>query len=251
VIRRKSRQEIDAIRAACAIVGEVQQRLRASIRPGVTTRELDQLAEQLIRARGATPAFKGYRGYPASICTSINAQIVHGIPDGTALAGGDLVSVDVGVLLHGFHGDGAFTQALEPVTPAVAHLIAATSRCLELAIEQARADRCLSDISHAVEQHAVGAGLSVVRQFGGHGIGRRLHEEPHINNYGPPGQGPRLQPGFVLAIEPILSLGSPELCTAADGWTTTTADGSPAAHFEHTVVVTEGAPEILTQSAAA
>jgi methionyl aminopeptidase len=251
VLRRKTRGEIDAIRAACAIVCRTQQHLRAHIRPGVTTGELDRLAEQLIRASGAVPAFKGYNGYPSTICASINAQIVHGIPDGTALASGDLISIDVGVRLNGYHGDGAFTVALAPVEPRVQHLIDATSRCLDLAIEQARPGRFLSDISHAVESHAVGAGLSVVRQFGGHGIGRQLHEAPHINNYGPPGQGPRLEPGLVLAIEPILSLGSSQPHTGDDGWTTTTADGSPAAHFEHTVVVTVGDPEILTLSATA
>ncbi len=249
MIRPKSAPEIRAMRAAGAIVHEVQQRLTASIRPGVTTGELDELAERLIRARGAIPAFKGYRGYPATICASVNAEVVHGVPGRRALAAGDLVSIDVGAVLEGYHADGAFTVALPPVAPRVAHLIDTTRRCLSLAIEQARPGRHLSDISHAIEAHALAAGVSVVRQFGGHGIGRQLHEPPHIDNYGPPGRGPRLRQGVVLAIEPILCLGSGELSTGADQWTTRTADGQPAAHFEHTVAVTAGEPEVLTSLA--
>ena len=248
MIHRRNAEEIASIRAACAIVHEVQIRLREELRPGITTLALDQLAEEVIRDYGAVPAFKGYQGFPASICASINAQIVHGIPDDTALATGDAISVDIGVVKDGFYGDAAFTAPVGPIDAQTQKLLDATSTCLELAIEKAQAGNRLSDISHAVEAHALACGMSVVRQFGGHGIGRALHEEPHINNYGPPDRGPRLRPGFVLAIEPILSLGGPEMHTSDDGWTTTTADGLPAAHFEHTIAVTDGPAEILTLS---
>jgi methionyl aminopeptidase len=248
LIHRKNAAEIDHIRAACAIVHEAQKELRQRIAPGVTTQQLDRIAEQLIRDHGGTPAFKGYQGFPATICASINAQIVHGIPDDTELTDGDIISVDVGVLLNGFYGDGAFTAGVGQIATEVQGLMDITRTCLDLAIEQARANNRLSDISHAVQSHAERAGMAVVRQFGGHGIGRSLHEDPHINNYGHPGRGPRLRPGFVLAIEPILSLGSPEMHTSDDGWTTTTADGLAAAHFEHTIAITEGDADILTLS---
>jgi methionyl aminopeptidase len=246
VIHRRSPDEIAKIRDACAIVHEVQIQLRQELRPGITTLALDQVAEEVIRSYGAVPAFKGYHGFPATICASVNAQIVHGIPDATKLATGDVISVDVGVVQDGFYGDAAFTAPIGPIDSRTQELLDATSTCLDLAVEQARAGNRLSDISHAVEAHATACGMSVVRQFGGHGIGTALHEEPHINNFGPPGRGPRLRPGYVLAIEPILSLGDPEMDTSDDGWTTTTADGLPAAHFEHTVAVTEGPADILT-----
>ncbi len=248
MIRSKTAEEISRIRAACAIVHRVQQELKPLLVPGSTTRSLDSVAESVIRGHQATPAFKGYRGFPATICASVNAQIVHGVPDDRKLQAGDIVSIDVGVRLNGYYGDGAFTAAVGPVSAEAQRLIDVTRSCLDLAIQQARPGNRLSDISHTVETQATAARLSVVRQFGGHGIGRELHEPPHINNYGPPGRGPRLQAGFVLAIEPILSLGRPEMRTGTDGWTTTTADGLPAAHFEHTIAITHGTAEILTLS---
>lgn len=248
MIRSKTAEEIACIRAACAIVHQVQKELKPRIVPGITTLALDELAETVIRDHHAIPAFKGYHGFPATICASSNARIVHGIPDGTVLEEGDIISIDVGVLLDGFYGDGAFTAGVAVVSADAQRLMDATRTCLDRAIQQARPGNRLSDISHAVESHATAAGMSVVREFGGHGIGRALHEDPHINNYGPPGHGPRLREGFVLAIEPILSLGSPEMHTSDDGWTTTTLDGLPAAHFEHTVAITAGAAEILTLS---
>ncbi|NKB67064.1 MAG: type I methionyl aminopeptidase [Candidatus Latescibacteria bacterium] len=246
MIARRTPEEIERIRASCQIVYQVQQALEEAVAPGVTTLELDRMAEELIRDEGAVPAFKGYHGFPASICASVNTEIVHGFPRSQPLQEGDIVTIDVGVLLEGYYGDGAFTLGLEPLSSQCSHLLRETSRCLELGIAQARPRGRLSDISHAVQTHAEANGLTVIRDFSGHGIGRALHEEPNVLNYGPPGKGPRLQPGFVLAIEPILGLGSDGVDTAADGWTTTTQDGSLAAHFEHTVAITEHGPEILT-----
>lgn len=246
MISRRSPAEIERIRASCQIVFLVQQALKERIAPGVTPHQLDALAEEIIRDHQARPAFKGYNGFPATICASVNDQIVHGIPDGTSLREGDIISVDVGVQLNGYYGDAAFTVGLGPIDPPTRHLIGTTRTCLELAIDQARAGNRLSDISHAIQTHAEAEGMSIVRQFGGHGIGRALHEDPHINNYGPPNKGPRLRSGFVLAIEPILSLGDPELLVGDDGWTTRTRDGQPAAHSEHTVAITENGPRVLT-----
>lgn len=243
--------EIESIRAACAVVHSVRIALEAAIAPGVSTLELDRLAEQTIRAAGGEPAFKGYRGFPASICASLNAEAVHGFPRPAPLRAGDLLCVDVGVLLDGWYGDGAFTVAVGPVAPAVERLLAATGAALDNGIDAARVGNRFSDISHAVESAAAAAGVSVVRQYGGHGIGRQLHGEPHIPNCGRPGRGPRIEEGFVFTIEPIFSLGAPEVRVAADGWTTVTCDGSPAAHFEHTVAVTGQGPTILTRPATA
>ena len=251
MIRKKRPEEIARIRASGQIVYQVQQLLLPRIQPGVTTRELNALAEQVIRDQGALPAFKGYHGFPATICASVNEQVVHGIPDGTVLRDGDIISIDVGVRLDGYYGDGAFTLGVGRIGDPSRRLIDATRVCLEQAIDATRVGNRLSDISHAVQAHAESQGMSVIRQFGGHGIGRALHEEPHINNYGPPGRGPRLRAGFVFAIEPILSLGGPELEIDADGWTTTTCDKSHAAHCEHTVAITEDGPQILTLPAEA
>ena len=246
MIRRKNPQEIARIRASCQIVHLVQQLLIAHLRPGVIPHELDALAEQFIREQGGLPAFKGYRGYPATICASVNEQVVHGIPNGIPLRAGDSISIDVGVRLEGYYGDGAFTMGVGQVNDQTSRLIDVTWRCLELGIDQAREGNRLSDISCAIQTHAELQGLSVVRQFGGHGIGRALHEAPHIDNYGPPGQGPCLHAGFVFAIEPILTLGDPELETSKDGWTVTIRDRRPSAHCEHTIVITPEGPEILT-----
>lgn len=246
-IYRKKPAEVERIRASCQLVFAVQQALRAAIAPGVSTLELDGLAEGIIRARGGRPAFKGYHGFPASICASVNEEVVHGFPNRRFLRQGDLLSVDVGVELEGYYGDGAFTCAVGSPSGPARHLLDTTRACLEAGIGQSRPNGHLSDISHAVQTCAEAAGgVAVVRRYGGHGIGRALHEDPHLSNYGPPGRGPRLQPGLVLAIEPILSLGAPEVEVAEDGWTTRTRDGSLAAHFEHTVAITEEGPWVLT-----
>lgn len=246
MIARRSPDEIQRIRASCQIVALVQQVLEKAIAPGITTLELDAIAEKTIRTHGAVPAFKGYHGFPASICTSINAGIVHGVPGATPLQNEDIISVDVGVLLDEYYGDGAFTMGIGPIGSELQHLIDTTRACLDIGIQQARVNSRVTDISHAIQTHAETQGLSVVREFGGHGIGRSLHEDPHVSNYGSPGKGPRLREGYVLAIEPILSIGSPELVTTADQWTTTTRDGKPSAHFEHTIAVAPEGPEILT-----
>lgn len=246
MIPRRTPAEIERIRAACAIVHEVQQALEAAVAPGVTTLALDRLAEAEIRGHGGVPAFKGYHGFPASICASVNDEAVHGFPRSTPLRVGDVLSVDVGVCCRGWYGDGAFTVVVGDAGPEVGRLLAATRAALEAGIAAARPGHRVSDISHAIESAAAVGGLAVIREYGGHGIGRDLHEDPHILNYGRPGRGSRLQVGHVLAIEPILSLGRPEVRTAADGWTALTCDGSPVAHFEHTVAVTPEGPDILT-----
>ena len=251
MIVRRTPREIELIRSSCQIVFLVQRALEEAMGPGISTFELDALAEKTIRAHGAIPAFKGYRGFPASICASINAATVHGIPDTTCLREGDIISVDVGVLLDEYYGDGAFTIGIGQIDDKLQHLLDTTRTCLDLGIQQARANNRVSDISHAVQTHAEAGKLSVIREFGGHGIGRALHEEPHILNYGPPGKGPRLRPGHVLAIEPILCSGKGKVILGADQWTTTTLDGSPAAHFEHTIAITEEGAEILTLPPAA
>lgn len=245
-IFRKNPADIERIRASCQIVFLVQQALRAAISPGITTLELDALAERTIRARGGVPAFKGYRGFPASICASVNEEVVHGFPSRRPLRPGDLLSVDVGVKLHGYYGDGAFTVGVGPVSAAAARLLAAARACLQAGIRQARPENRLSNISHAVQSCAEEAGFAVVREFGGHGIGRALHEDPHVPNYGPPGRGARLRPGLVLTVEPILSMGRPQIAVAADGWTTCTRDRAPTAHFEHTIAITADGPQVLT-----
>lgn len=243
---RKTPAEIDRIRTSCRIVFEVQQALEKAIAPGVTSRQLDEMAERIIRGHGAVPAFKGYHGFPASICASPNAEAVHGFPNDKPLAAGDLLSIDVGVLLDGYFGDGAFTIGVGVLEPPEQRLLDSTRASLGDGIAQARPGNRLTDISHAIQRRAEADGFAIVRDFGGHGIGRALHEDPHVPNYGPPGKGPRLQTGMVLAIEPILSLGSPNVEVGEDGWTTTTTDGATAAHCEHTVAITADGPEILT-----
>jgi len=246
LIHRKGDTEIERIRASSQIVFAVQQKLEALVAPGISTRELDAVAEAAIHSAGARAAFKGYHGFPASICASVNASIVHGFPDNEPLREGDIVSIDVGVELAGYYGDGAFTIAVGTISNEAAHLITTTRECLDLGIAQMRADGRLGDISHAIQSHAETAGYSIVSAYGGHGIGRELHESPHINNYGKAGKGPRLKPGHVFCIEPILSMGSPEVTHSDDGWTVTTRDLSPTAHSEHTVAITEHGTEILT-----
>ena len=250
MIPRRGAKEIELIREACRIVYFVQQQLEAALAVGVTPRQLDELAETTIRDHGAVPAFKGYQGFPASICASVNANIVHGIPDDRPLVDGDIISIDVGAILGGYYGDGAFTFGVGAVDAECRHLLDVTRNCLALGIDQCRPGNRLSDISHAIAQHATANQVAIVREFGGHGIGRKLHEDPHILNYGPANTGPELRPGYVFAIEPILSTGDGRMRVGDDGWTTTTVDGRPAAHFEHTVAVAENGPEILTLPAA-
>ena len=238
--------QVDRIRAAGTIVHSVQMALEAAVAPGVSTLDLDDLAETTIRAHGGEPAFKGYHGFPASICASINAEAVHGFPRAEPLREGDIVCVDVGVRLEGWYGDGAFTIGVGAISAEAERLLAATRAALDAGVAATRAGGRLSDISHAVESAAAAAGVHVIRDYGGHGIGRGLHEDPHIPNHGSPGRGPRLKVGHVFAIEPILSLGSPDVNVAEDGWTTVTTDNSLAAHFEHTVAITAEGPSILT-----
>ena len=216
------------------------------LRPGVTTGELDAAVEELIRSWGATPSFKGYFGYPASICVSINEQVVHGIPDGRAIKDGEIVSVDIGVYLDGYHGDGARTFAVGDIPEGARKLMRVTRECLELGIEQAQPGNRIGDISAAVQRHAEENGFGVVRQLVGHGIGQSLHEDPQVPNFGLPGQGPKIRAGMVLAIEPMINEGSFEVYTLADEWTVVTRDHKLSAHFEHTVAITDGGPVVLT-----
>jgi methionyl aminopeptidase len=243
----KSRDEIVRLRAACRVVAEVLAELGAAVAPGVTTLELDQLAEAGARRRGAEPAFKGYHGYPASLCASVNEEVVHGIPSANrVLRQGDLVGLDFGVVLDGLYGDAAITVAVGEVSEEASRLLAATRAALAAAIDQARPDRRVGDLGAAVQRCVEPRGFSVVRDFVGHGIGRRLHEPPQIPNFGIPGTGPRLRAGMALAIEPMVNAGGCEVDTLQDGWTAVTMDGRLSAHFEHTVLVTENQPEILT-----
>jgi methionyl aminopeptidase len=249
VIIRKSPAEIDQMAEAGQVVADVIALLAESMHPGVTTAELDAIAEEHIRSRGGVPTFKGYRGYPASICVSPNSMVVHGIPGEYTLAAGDVVSVDVGVTLGGFVADSAWTFAVGEITPEAEQLLHAGRAALDAGIEQARAGNRVGDISAAVQASAEGAGYAVIRSLVGHGVGRSMHEEPQIPNYGEPGRGPRLETGMTLAIEPMISVGSDEIYVHEDHWSISTSDDSLAAHFEHTVAVTDDAPRILTAPA--
>ena len=235
------------MREAGRLVGEVLSELTAMVEPGMTTADLDEAAEKRIVAAGAVPAFKGYHGYPATICASINEEVIHGIPSGRrVLNSGDVISIDVGASLGGYYGDSALTLPVGQVSEEAATLLRVTDEALYKAIERARPGGRISDIGHAVQQHVESFGFSVVREFVGHGIGQRMHEEPQIPNYGEPGRGPRLAAGMVLAIEPMVNAGKAAVKVLADGWTAVTRDGSLSAHFEHTVAVTAGEPWILT-----
>jgi methionyl aminopeptidase len=242
----RDRDEIDAIREAARLVGMTLRMLEEHVRPGVTTADLDRLAEGFIRDHGGEPAFKGYRGFPASICPSVNDEVVHAIPGGYALREGDIVGIDVGVRKGGYYGDAARTFAVGDVSEPARRLLEATEGALRAGIEQARPGRRVGDIGHAVQTYAESHGFSVVRALVGHGIGREMHEEPQVPNYGPPDRGPRLMTGQVLAIEPMLNAGRPDVVTRPDGWTVATRDGSLSAHFEHTVAIGDGGPEILS-----
>jgi methionyl aminopeptidase len=243
----RSQAEIARMQTANQLVADVLAELEAEVAPGVTTADLDRLAERLVRDAGAEPAFKGYRGYPATLCASVNEEVVHGIPSKSrALREGDIVSLDIGVKVNGFYGDAAVTVPVGRVPEDTATLLRVTNESLERAIAQVRVGGRLSDIGHAVQEWVESHGFSIVREFVGHGIGERLHEDPQIPNYGPPGRGPKLAEGMVLAIEPMVAMGRPETRVLGDGWTAVTRDGSLAAHFEHTVAVTSHGPLVLT-----
>lgn len=246
----RSAAEIERLARVNALVAEVLAELKEMVVPGVSTADLDARAEQRVRASGAEPAFKGYHGYPATICASVNEQVVHGIPSDRPLAEGDIVSIDLGARLDGFYGDSAVTVAVGRVPAEVERLLAVTRASLYEALAAVRAGGRLSDIGAAVQRHVEAEGFSVVREFVGHGIGSALHEEPQIPNYGTPGRGPRLAEGMVLAIEPMVNMGKAAVKVLADGWTAVTKDGSLSAHFEHTVVVTGEGCRILTLPAA-
>lgn len=247
----KSPQEIELMRECCWIVAEVLRILKKFIQPGITTRELDAMAEEYIRSQKGEPAFKGYGAdpgnrFPASLCTSIDDEVVHGIPGSRMLRDGEIVSIDVGVKKNGFYGDGAWTFQAGKISEEKARLMKSAEESLYKGIAQARAGNRVHDISAAVQSHVERDGFSVVRDLVGHGVGRSLHEEPAIPNYGQPGTGPFLQKGMTLAIEPMVNLGRDQVRVDRDGWTIRTADGFPSAHFEHTILVTEAEPEILT-----
>jgi methionyl aminopeptidase len=247
VIVCRSQAELERMRAAGRLVGEVLTALSGRVAPGVSTGELDAQAEAMIRAAGATPAFKGYNGYPASICASINDEVIHGIPSkARALKPGDIISIDVGAELDGYFGDSAITLPVGEVSDEAKQLLKVTEESLYRAIDVVRPGARISDIGHAVQQHVEAAGFSVVREFVGHGIGQRMHEEPQIPNYGEPGRGPRLSEGMVLAIEPMVNAGKAAVKVLSDGWTAVTRDHCLAAHFEHTVAVTADGAWILT-----
>ncbi len=243
----KSKKELEKMRAAGRLVAQVREELRRRVAPGVTTLELDAAAERMIRDAGALPTFKGYNGFPYSICASVNEQVVHGFPSDYALKEGDIFSLDCGVTLEGFVGDTATTIPVGRVAEDRLRLIRVAEQCLELAIEQCRPGKHLGDIGHAVQAHAEGHGYTIVRDYVGHGIGRRMHEDPQIPNYGKPGKGPVIRAGYVFAVEPMINMGTHYTKTLADGWTVVTVDGRPSAHVEHTIAITEEGPEVLTR----
>ena len=249
MIIRKSFDELQKMRRSGQITARAIEAVLEAVRPGVTTESLDDVAERTIRDAGAVPSFLGYRGFTKTICASVNDEIVHGIPSrDRVLAEGDLISLDFGAIWEGFHSDSAVTVFVGGQAPSeeAARLVKTTEECLNVAIEAIRPGGRLSDIGHAIESVAGTAGFGIVREYGGHGIGRALHEDPFIQNWGPAGRGPDLRPGLVVAVEPMLTLGGEETLQLADGWTVVTADGSLSAHFEHTIAVTDDGPEVLT-----
>jgi methionyl aminopeptidase len=249
----KSPEEIDRMRKAGRIVALTVERLMEAVRPGMSTADLDALAEKSIGAEGALPSFKGYRGFPATICTSVNHEVVHGIPNPKRkLIPGDVLKMDVGCIWDGYHGDSAVSVFVGgPPSEEAIKLVRVTEESLEAGIAQLQLGRRLSDVGHAVQQVAEGAGFSCVREYAGHGVGRALHEDPQVPNYGDPGRGPLIRPGLVVAIEPMVNLGTWRTRVLADRWTVVTADGKLSSHFEHTIAVTEDGPEVLTARSAA
>lgn len=243
----RDQAEIDAIREAARVVARTLEMLGQHVRPGITTAELDRLAEEYIRSQGAVPAFKGYRGFPASICPSVNEQVVHAIPGKHVLESGDIISIDVGAKKKGYFGDAARTFPVGKIDAESKRLLDVTREALAAGIAQARPGNRVGDIGHAVQSYAEAEGFSVVRTLVGHGIGREMHEEPQVPNYGPPSRGPRLLAGQVIAIEPMVNVGGPDVVTSEDGWTVVTRDGLRSAHFEHTVAIGPDGPEILSR----
>jgi methionyl aminopeptidase len=242
----KSPRELEQLKRSNAIVAEVFERLKGMIAPGITTKELDQMAEEYILLKGARPAFKGYRGFPATLCISINEEVVHGIPSQRRLKEGDIVSLDVGANFVGYFGDAAITLPVGEVDPKAERLLEVTEKALYIGIEKAKVGNRLFDISYAIQSWVESHGFSVVRDFVGHGIGRDLHEEPQIPNFGVPHQGPRLEKGMVFALEPMVNEGTSAVRVLSDGWTVVTIDGKRSAHFEHTIAITEDGAEILS-----
>ncbi len=243
----KSRKEIELMREAGRIVAQAHEFIRDAIKPGVTTKELDQIAEKHILGKGAIPAFKGYGGFPANICASINHEVVHGIPGLKKLKDGDIISIDIGAIYKGYYGDAAKTHPVGNVSQKAQELIDVTRQSFYEGIEFAKLGYRLSDISHAIQSYVEKHGFSVVRNYVGHGIGTNMHEEPQIPNYGPPGKGPRLREGMALAIEPMINIGTYDVKVLSDGWTVVTLDGEYSAHYEHTIAITDAEPEILTK----
>ncbi len=247
MINIKNKEEIEIMRHCNRIVAVTREELKGLVKPGVTTLELDQMAESLIRKQGAVPAFKGYRGFPRTLCTSINHEVVHGIPSAQRrLVEGDIIGIDMGAVWKGYYGDTAITCAVGGISDKASSLLRVTQEALYKGIEAARPEGRLHDIGAAIQAHVESAGFSIVREFVGHGIGRSLHEDPQIPNYGKSGTGPLLRVGMVIAIEPMVNMGGPEVEVLEDGWTAVTKDRSLSAHFEHTVAITENGPEILT-----
>jgi methionyl aminopeptidase len=246
VVYYKTEEEIDLIRKSSLLVGKTLAEVARIIKPGVTTLDLDKVAETVIRDHGGIPGFLGYGGFPNSLCTSVNAQVVHGIPNAIPLEEGDIVSVDCGVLMNGFYGDSAYTFPVGEVSNEVLNLLRVTQECLDLAISNAVVGKRIGDIGAAVQEHAENNGYGVVRELVGHGLGRELHEAPEVPNYGRRGNGLKLREGLVLAIEPMINLGAKGVKQKSDGWTIVTSDGLPSAHFEHDIVVRDGKAEVLS-----
>jgi len=242
----KTRREIEIMRKAGHLVAQSHELVRKNIKPGVTTKELDRLVEDFLRSHNAIPTFKGYNGFPFSICASVNEEVVHGFPSDRKLQIGDIVSVDIGATFEGYVGDSAKTFLVGDVDEEKKHLVEATKQSFYEGIKFAKASYRLSDISHAIQQYAESQGLSVVRDYVGHGVGKKMHESPQVPNFGKPGKGPRLQEGMVLAIEPMINAGVYNVKVLENGWTVVTVDGKPSAHYEHTVAITDGEPELLT-----
>lgn len=243
----KSQDEIEKIARACKIVAEVLRDLRDLVEPGITTKDIEIFVDKTLAEKNAIAAFRGYRNYPSSVCTSVNDQVVHGIPSNLRLREGDILSIDLGVYLEGFYGDGAITLPVGKISPTAERLLRVTEDALYIGIEKARPGNRVSDISSAIQRYVESHGYSVVRSFVGHGIGRSLHEEPQVPNYGSPGQGPRLREGMTLAIEPMVNEGTYDVKILDDGWTAVTADGKLSAHYEHTVAITKNGARILTK----
>ncbi len=244
----KTKREIDIMRVAGKIVAQTHAELKKHIRPGITTKELDRIAEEYIKSQGAIPSFKGYNGFTGSICTSVNDELVHGIPGKRKLREGDIISIDIGACYNGYHGDSAWTYPVGEIDADSKRLLEVTEQSLYLGLDEAKPGERLSNISHAIQTFVEAAGFSIVREYVGHGIGQHLHEDPQIPHYGPPGKGPRLKPGMVLCIEPMVNAGQRYVKTLADNWTVVTVDGKRCAHFEHTIAITEDGYEILTKA---